>query len=506
MAEPPRRAPGAARWARWLIWPLLGAVLALGQVPFSLPWLALAALVVVMALSLRQRAVFGQGWLLGLGYFLVALQWISQPFLIDSARHGWLAPFGLLAMTGGLALFWGAAFWLASRITRRSGLPAPLALVPLWAAAEVLRSSIFTGFPWALIGHIWSETALIQSIRLWGVHGLTLLTLAVAAIVALGLRRGLSAGGAGLVLGPPLALLLAMPLLDPGPPPAPDPAAPLVRIVQPNVAQRDKTNPDEVPVYTRRLLDLTAGPGAPELTLWPETALPWLLDTVPDVLAMVSDAAEDRPVALGIQRDEAGRYYNSLALLGAQGEVEALYDKHHLVPFGEYVPFGDLLARVGIHGLAASEGGGFSSGPGPSLIEVPGIGPAMPLICYESIFPGEIRAMPTRARLLLVVTNDAWFGDFAGPYQHFTLSRLRAIEQGLPLLRAANTGISAVIDGRGRVQESLPLDHVGVIDARLPPALAAPLYARIGDAPVTGLVLLWLALVAAPLLRAARRG
>lgn len=481
---------------RLALWMTTGALIALGQVPFSLPFLALAALAVVMAVPLPRHGAFLAGWALGFGHFLLSLQWITRPFMVDAARDGWMAPFGLVAMTGGLALFWGAAFWLAARIAPRARLPGPLVLAPLWAVAELLRSIIFTGFPWALIGHIWSETSLIQSLRLWGVEGLTLLTLLAAALMGLGLRRGVTRAGAALLLVPPALLLAALPLLDPGAPPAPDSQAPLVRIVQPNVPQEQKTDPEAVPVYTTRLLELTAEPGSSDFVLWPETALPWLLESMPDILAMVADAAGGAPVVLGVQRAEEDRYYNSLALLDGSGRVAALYDKHHLVPFGEYVPFGNLMARLGIHGLAAAEGGGFSAGPGPALIEVPGLGAAMPLICYEGIFAAEVAAAPARPRLLMLATNDAWFGTFAGPYQHFALGRMRAIEQGLPLLRAANTGVSAVIDGRGRVLASLPLDRSGVIDAALPSALPPPPYARSGDLPARAVLLLWLAIAA----------
>ncbi|MCC7321785.1 MAG: apolipoprotein N-acyltransferase [Rubellimicrobium sp.] len=496
----PERRPGAGRLARLAApgaWIVAGAMIALGQVPWGMAWLALAMLAVVFALPLpaRMGAAALRGWALGFGHFLLALEWITQPFMVDPARDGWMAPFGLLFMTGGLALFWGAAFALASWGARRSRLPGPLVLVLCWAGAEMLRAHVMTGFPWAMIGHVWSATPLAATVALWGAQGLTLLTLALAAVMGAGLRAGWRQGAraAVLVLVPPAALLGAMPVLDPGPAPAPDPAAPRVRIVQPDVPQRDKTDPAAVPVYTRRLLDLTARPGRPDLVVWPETALPWLLDSMPDVLAMVAGAADGAPVALGVQREEGGRYFNALALVGAGGEVLSVYDKHHLVPFGEYVPLGDLMARWGIHGLAASEGGGYSAGPGPALIEVPGIGPAMPLICYEGIFAQEVGAAPGRARFLLLVTNDAWFGDLVGPYQHFALGRLRAIEQGLPMVRAANTGVSAMIDAQGRVIESLPLGQAGIIDAALPPALAPPLYARTGDWPVVAAILAGLA-------------
>ena len=193
---------------------------------------------------------------------------------------------------------------------------------------------------------------------------------------------------------------------------------------------------------------------------------------------------------LGIQRYEGMRLMNSAVLIGPDGKPRALYDKHHLVPFGEYVPFGDYMARFGIYGFAASEGQGYSGGPGPALMDFgPRLGMGLPLICYEAVFAHDVNAAPTRPDFLVQITNDGWFGEISGPYQHLVQARFRAIEQGLPMVRVANTGVSAVIDAEGRVTAEIALNTAGWIDAPLPAAKPKTLYARTGDAPVAFLIL-----------------
>jgi len=194
---------------------------------------------------------------------------------------------------------------------------------------------------------------------------------------------------------------------------------------------------------------------------------------------------------LGIQRLEDEAFYNSLALVGQGAEVLQVYDKHHLVPFGEYMPLKPLFRRLNFSGLAARAEGGYSAGPGPQLVDLgAGLGRALPLICYEAVFPQDVNGYAERPDLLLQITNDAWFGEASGPYQHLAQARIRAIEQGLPLLRAANTGVSAVIDGAGRVLVSLPLGEAGHLDALLPPPLRVTPYSRTGDLPALALLLL----------------
>ena len=488
-----------ARYSGWLRLPLLGslgAVAALGQAPWGMPFATVAALVAMFLLpAARPRVAFINGWAFGAGYFALALHWITQPFMVDVDRYGWMAPFALVLLAGGLALFWGGAFALA-----RAAGGGKLALVTCWTVAELARSLLFTGFPWALIGHVWIDTPLAQLAAFVGPHGLTLLTLAAAAIMAQRRLWKAPVVLAPIALAPVVLAGIGWWALNPGPAFAPDASAPLIRLVQPNVPQSEKWDPDLAMRNIQRMLALSAGQGegpAPAgLVIWPESSVPWIMDQAQSILQSASQAAGGVPVILGIPRRDGDHYYNALALLDPTGTVSAVYDKTHLAPFGEYIPFGDLLSRFGIHGLADTQGGGWSAGIGLSLIEVPGIGPVLPLICYEGIFAEEVNAVQGRARLMVLITNDAWFGTDSGPYQHFALARLRAIEQGLPLARVANTGVSGMIDARGRVLGQIGLGQQAELTIALPPALPPTLYVRLGDWPVQVLlVLLGLALI-----------
>lgn len=468
-------------WPRYLVLAALGLAAGFGQEPFGWWWLSIAAFAAILHLAATPRpprAAFLDLWCAGAGYFAFTMHWLVEPFLVEPDRHGWMAPFALLFMAAGLALFWGAAGLAA----RRMG-ATPFALAIALTLAESARALVLTGLPWALAGHIWIGTPLAQFAALAGPHALTLLTFTLAATLAP--PRNTSA----LPLAAVAAAWLA---LDPGPAPPPAPDAPVIRLVQPNIPQHEKWDPALIPDQVARTLRLSAGPPgnpAPALTVWPETTLPWLVDDMPDILEAATGATLGTPIAMGVQRAENGLYYNALALIDGQARVAATYDKHHLVPFGEYIPFGEGLKDFGIRGLAASDGAAYAAGPGPALMDIPGLGPVMPLICYEGIFAEEVNAAPGRARLLLLVTNDAWFGDFAGPYQHLAQGRLRAIEQGLPMVRVANTGISAMIDPEGRILGQIPLGQEGVLDLPLPPALPPTPYTVTGDWPVLLLLL-----------------
>jgi apolipoprotein N-acyltransferase len=249
--------------------------------------------------------------------------------------------------------------------------------------------------------------------------------------------------------------------------------------------------------FYRRLLAETAAPGdpPPDVTIWPETAVPFVLGYSDDRLPEVAAAAgPDALTILGIRRVETSAdredWFNSLVVLGPGGIPLAVYDKHHLVPFGEYIPLSGLIARLGIPALTTLTEQGFRPGPGPRLISVPGLPPFLPLICYEAIFPQGMGAPQGRPDWLVQVTNDAWFGEISGPWQHLAQTRIRAIEQGLPLARSANTGISAMIDPMGRVTDSLGLGVAGHFDALLPGARPSTLYSRTGDLPVFAALIL----------------
>ena len=507
----PRRAVDPAAWLCALshrqvlgIAGLAGGLIATGQAPLgwvlpALIGLALAAGVLAAAPGWRGAALVGQA--VGTVHFLVALSWIVEPFMVDASRHGWMAPFALVMMAAGMGVYWAGAFALARALARGSGAWAVLFLAPAMALAELLRARAFTGFPWASPGHMLVDAQAGQAAA-WGGAGLLMLGLAgLAAVAVLPWRRPLRVAGA--LRCAVLLIGVTVCLVPVTAPPPPDPARPVLRMVQPNASQHLKWHPDHAREFYRRQLRFTAaqpaaGAPRPDLVIWPETAVPVRLNDAGTVLARVSAAAGGAPVVLGLLRDAGPRVYNSAVLVGPDGTAADVYDKHHLVPFGEYVPFGDLLARWGIHGLAANAGQGFSAGPGARLMDLGArLGRALPLICYEAVFARDVRAAPARPAFLLQITNDAWFGRISGPWQHLAQARLRAMEQGLPMVRVANTGVSAMIDARGRVTARLPLGQAGWRDATLPAPRPATLYARFGDLPVAVLALLWLGLTAA---------
>ncbi len=472
----------------------LGAVIASGQAPMDFWRLALVALFAALLLIAGAPVAGAAGWLglfLGAGYFILALSWIVEPFLIEPEVYAWMIPFVLILMPFGLGLFWALASWAAHRLGQ--GLTTRvLWLALLLTLAEMARGYVFTGFPWAQLGHIWIDTPMVQAAAFGGAGGLTALTLLVAALpAAFGWRTSA------------LSILIIFGLYLygddlPSPPYAKDPA--IVRLVQPNAEQHLKWNPDRARLYFDRLIELSAAQTAPsdprpDLIVWPETSVPYLLNDNPGLVQAIARAGQGAQMAVGIQRVIGNRGYNSMAIITPDGRTAQIYDKHHLVPFGEYIPFGDLAYRLfGITAFAAQQGAGYSAGSGAAVLDLgPRLGRALPLICYEAVFPQDLRAAPMRADWVLHITNDAWFGNLTGPWQHLAQARLRAVENGLPVLRAANTGISAVIDARGRVVAALPLGLADYIDAHLPPALPPTFYARYGDLPVV-LLLLGLAL------------
>lgn len=479
----------AGRSGRWrlLVLGALGAMAALGQAPVG-AW-PLSVLGFALAYGLFRRAAGGRqaagiGWAFGTGYFLVSLNWIIEPFLVDVARHGWMAPFALLGLSGGLALFWALALGLGRAMGGGAlGFVGGLGLI------ELARGYVLTGFPWAQPGHVLIDTPLLHWASYLGSLGLTALVLlaAVALWAAMtGTRRALLALGAMAILWPVGALLT--------PEAGAAPEAVTVRLIQPNAPQHEKWDPDKIQGFFDRQLAFSAAGERPDLIVWPETAVPVMLERAASTLEVISEAAGGVPVVVGLQRRDEMRLYNTLALVEAGGSVAAVYDKHHLVPFGEYMPYGDHLAQFGIHGMAAKNGQGFSSGPGAQVIEMGALGRALPLICYEGVFAQDLRAAPGRADFILLITNDAWFGKFSGPYQHLAQARLRSAEFGLPMVRVANTGVSAMIDATGRITAALPLGEAGWRDAALPPPLPPTLYARLGDSPMLGVFLVFLAL------------
>lgn len=474
-----------------------GAVAALGQAPWGLWPLSVIALAAVCGLVLTApgaRRAGLTGWAAGTGHYLLAFSWVTEPFLVDAPRYGWMAPFALFFLSAGMAAYWGLAAWGAARL--RGGAPALVAALVL---AEWVRGWMFTGFAWAQVGHVWIDTPLLHWAALGGSLLLSAMTLGLGASLW-ALRRGQVRA-----LAVPLAVAAAWmgaPLLQGAP--LPRDTAPVVRIVQPNAPQDQKWDPRYAGMFFERQLRSTALAPRPALVVWPETAVPFYLNENPEALAAIALAAGGVPVVFGANRtDAAGRIYNALAVLEPDGALGDVYDKHHLVPFGEFLPLAGLAGRLGLRGLAADDAAGYRPGSGPAVLDIPGAGPAVPLICYEGVFARNVRVVPRRGAFLLMITNDAWFGTVSGPYQHLAQARLRSVEAGLPMIRSANTGISAMIDANGRVLDRLPLGQEGWIDVPLPPAHAPTPYSRTGDFPAVALCLTLL--LAAGLLTRRRR-
>ncbi len=428
----------------------------------------------------KRAGVIGLFW--GWGHFVGGLYWLTNAILTEVERFWWLVPIAVPGLALPLGLFIAVPVALARAVP--AGVPRVLIFAGSWVTSEMLRGVIFTGFPWNLMGTVWAFDPLPLQGAAWiGVHGLSLVTMLLVCVPLLG-WRGLIGSLAALA---GFGVFGWMRLSEPAPPER----EVTLLLVQANIAQEVKWREEFRPMILRRYLDISreaVAQVAPELPLehslaviWPEAAIPYLLADDPEVRRLAADTLGGRGVLLsGSARAEfapdgrLSRVFNSLVAVGAGAEVLATYDKAHLVPFGEYMPLRGLLPVRLVHG-----GRDFTPGPGLRTLSIPGLPPFGPLICYEVIFPGAVAATP-RPEWLVNLTNDAWYGISAGPYQHLASSRLRAIEEGLPLVRAAQTGVSAVFDARGQITGLIPLDETGVLRARLPGSLAATPFARHG--------------------------
>ena len=450
--------------------------------------------------SRTPRAAAIAGWWAGFGYFLFNLFWIGEAFLVEADKFAWLLPFAVTLLPAGIALFW-AAGWAAAKAFWPNG----SARLPLFALqlglVEWLRGHLFTGLPWNVPGYALTfPLELMQSAALFGVYALSFiagliftspLVLCAAAAEKEG-RRGALFKAALLGLAPFIALYAYGAYRLNTPTPA-DIAGLKVRIVQPSVAQRDKWRAEKQREIFADHLALSATDSAGTRddlkgvthVVWPEAAMPFLPLEHPEALEAIAGMLPDQAIlvtgALRRAQDQDGRMrgYNSLMAFDTQGKLIATYDKVHLVPFGEYLPFERVLKALGLskltHGLGA-----FDAGPLPRpVLAVPDLPPVGGLVCYEVLFPGEVIDDANRPGLIINVTNDGWFGDTTGPRQHFHQTRVRAVEEGIPVIRAANNGISAVIDAFGGVRARIGLNVRGVADSSVPAALPAPLYAQL---------------------------
>jgi len=478
---------------------VLGAVAALALPPFFVVPLLLVAVPGLLFLIGQAKTWLGaarRGFAFGMGLHLVGLYWITYAILIKAAEFWWAVPLAVPLLAAWLSLFIAVPCALAR--LAKPGWRRLLVLAGLWVAGDIARQFALTGFPWNPLGSVWEfpgwlGTVFMQPAGWVGVHGLTGATILVAGAPALR-ARGRAAVGAL------LALWLTVGISRLHLPPLHEPALDAV-IIQGNISEEAHAANLGNYAFARASFDthltLTrqgvarVPPGRPFFVLWPETASPFALASDAGARQAIAAGAGNAAATLaGTIRTEPGPdgrdiYHNSLVAVLPDGSAGGVYDKHHLVPYGEYFP-SYLPIRLGEQG--------FSPGPSTKTLHLPGLPPIGPGICYEAIFPADVVHESDRPLLMVNITNDAWFGNSTGPRQHLEADRMRAVEEGLPLVRAANTGISAIIDAHGRVLQELPLNQAGVltgaVPAALPPTpaskmgLAAPLLLALGSAAV----------------------
>jgi apolipoprotein N-acyltransferase len=451
----------------------------------------------------RARATLAIGWLFGFGYFATGLYWISASLFVEPDKFLWLLPFSATLIPAGLAIFFGLAVAAAARAWH----PGPARIVALALAltiAEWLRGHVLTGLPWNVLGYaLTTPPLLMQSASLIGTYALTFLTVLIFALPAVCRDAGLSLRTRRLCTGMPLIALALLALHGAYRLSLPEPpvvAGVRLRLIQPNVSQDMKWRHENRENIFRGYLDLSQrnpkgekdGLAGITHVIWPESAIPFLLlnssaaleaiaGLLPDGTNLITGAIRLEQTVPTDGSAPQRQIFNSILSLDDRARLTGVYDKLHLVPFGEYLPFQKFLEAIGLRQLTQLQGGFATGQQAARYLELPGLPPASPLICYESIFPDEVVTRGHRPAFFLNVTNDGWFGRTAGPHQHFHQARVRAVEQGLPLVRVANTGVSGVIDGRGSILQRAGLGQQAVIDAALPSSLAPTPYSRFGE-------------------------
>ena len=434
------------------------------------------------------------GWAFGLGQFGFGISWIAESFYVEAGRFGTMAIPAVAGLSAGLAIFPAIAAALFAEIARRGAMGSLLACLLFatsWTAAEWLRGHVLTGFPWNLAGYALVDYATLRQTAAWvGSYGLSFLTVFVAALPgAAVMASGRQRLTVSLMALAGIATMWAVGTLrlqsDAQQPPGVD-----LRIVQGNIPQEEKWAPENREATFARYLELSTRPGDFDVLLWPETAFPGFLDEDTEARDRIAAALPDGRVLLTgvpdrVPSEYGIRYFNTVQAFDETGEILTGYAKHHLVPFGEYVPFRGWLP---VERLTAGLGD-FTPGPGPRTLALPGVPLVAVAICYEVIFPGHVVDDLFRPDWIFNATNDAWFGTSIGPEQHLASARMRAVEEGLPVIRAANTGISAVIDASGEIVARLDTGETGIIDASLPSARPPTLYASFGDWMLLALIL-----------------
>lgn len=508
-------------WRRFLMLLVAGAVAGLSVPPlYVLPALFVTMPFWVWALDGAERRTglgrlfgpaFAIGFAFGWGYFIVAFHWLGAAFLLEGGLYLIPMPFAILALAALIALFWGLASALA-HLCWSHGAWRIVTLAAFLAAAEYARGTLFSGFPFDLLGYaLTANTEMMQLASLVGVYGLTLL----AALLAMTPALIWPADGRGLATRlVPFFLAIAVLAAQIGyggyrlrSTAIAERTDMKVRMVQPVVTEHSDWAAANPPQIVGRLIDLSSaktGPNDPGLAdktqlIWPESVFPFFMSQYPEGLARIARMLPDttmlltgaprEPDAVGADPNAPNPGYNSLLAINTDGEIVASYDKSHLVPFGEYLPFADFWKLFGIRQFVPGTNG-WAPGDGRRLMSPPGMPAFIALICYEAIFSGDLGADPQKAEFLLNISNDEWFDGSIGPAQHARHALLRAVETGLPMLRVTNSGITFAADPLGRITDQLPPGEPGILDVVPRQKLPETMFDRFGNWPFLAAVLL----------------
>ena len=484
-------------WRHYLILWVLGAITSLAFPPLYLipcAVIGLSSFFYILNQQTHAKTAFLCGWWFGFGHFMSGLYWISWALLVDAEKFAWLIPLAITIIPALLAFYSAITAWLVFLYSGKPSTPRKylwkiLFFASIYTTMEIIRGYVFSGFPWNPLGYLWTiSPEMLQLAQITGIWGLSFLTIFTFTIPVLFFCQ--NAPGKKTILSlcliPLLSVYLAgfyrlaqahyefVPTIT-------------LRIVQGNIAQNEKWQ-DNTRYHTiKKYLNLTKSTGFDDIThvVWPETAIPEFINHLPILETMIAKTApKNGAIITGALRAEITplghieKMWNALYVITRDG-IQQTYDKHHLVPFGEYVPLRSMIPMVEkiTHGNID-----FSAGPEPTTIKTDHFPPFSPLICYEVIFPGHVTNKTAPAQLMINITNDAWYGMTAGPYQHLNLARIRSVEEGIPLIRAANNGISAVINPYGQIIAKTKLGTTDIIDSPLPKALGKPtIYSQFGN-------------------------
>ena len=448
---------------------LLGLALAFAQEPFNIPYLTFLVLPSVSFLVVRSLKTSKQyslsGVAFGLGYFGLTFIWIINPFLVDYPKNIWLAPFAYIVFVSSLSLFWALAFYLSKCLMRdeKDNRKKIFCLSVIFAIAELFRCYLFSGFPWGILSYAWIDTPVSVFVTWFGPYIFN----SIIIIVGFNLFYSSLPNDIFKVIFLITALLgLQNKYLENDFDEISERLN--IRLVQPNIKQKDKWKKENESDHIKILIDLSNKSPKPDLVVWPETSVYWLPEENPEKLKFIAEKVKSPLIfgALRFNRDNK-KLFNAVFLINKEGKIKSIYDKTFLVPFGEYFPLEGLLKFLNISNNSYRLIDGFSSGTGLTLIKNSGLPNLLPLICYEALFSNEILGKVKEAKWILNITNDAWFGNGGGPKQHLNIARMRALENNIPLIRVSNNGISAKISQNGTIEKFIPLNRKGSLDVQL---------------------------------------